>query len=218
MSKARAAAARTTPGPAAGEAALAYALFSRLTASPHDWDDRSVGECRELIATILRCVPAPDGIGALGGALDAAVGVGSGSLADRYASLFEVGTPEPPLPIREELTATAAPGSKEEVVRFYDLFGYEVRPRYAWAPDHLALLLEFLAWLAGGESAAAPDDAVSYALAQRDFLERHVGHWLPALAAELRRRDATGFHARVFDALEQFVGAERRRLGRDAGA
>ena len=209
---------RATRSVEAGEAALTHALFSRLAGSPHDWDAQTIAECLELIAAVRRCETVPGGVDALAAAFAAATAGGLDALARRYSALFEVGTPEPPLPIREELAATAAAGSKEEVVRFYDLFGYEVEPRFAWAPDHLGVLLEFLAWLAGAESVAAAADAPSYALAQRDVLDRHVRHWLPGLAAEVCARDADGPYAAIFAALERYVAAEQRRLDRDAEA
>jgi DMSO reductase family type II enzyme chaperone len=203
---------------AAGESALRLALHARLLGSPHEWDAATRVEVAELgdwartalpndtaLASLLAVLPDPD---------DEAE---AATWARQYSALFEVGSLGAPLPVREEHTASAGGGAKEEVVRFYDLFGYELAPAYAWAPDHLAPMLEFLGWLAGLESGAADDDERgSLRRAQRDFIERHLWHWLPALALAVRSRDGAGPYVRVLDCLEATVRAERARLASEA--
>jgi DMSO reductase family type II enzyme chaperone len=199
---------------AAGESALRHALHARLLGSPQEWDAATRVEVAELgdwartaladdatLAGLLAELPEPEDEAA------------AAEWARRYSALFEVGSHGAPLPVREELTASAGGGSKEEVVRFYDLFGYELAPAYAWAPDHLAPMLEFLGWLAGLESGATDDEErASLRRAQRDFIERHLWHWLPALALAVRSRDGAGPYVQVLDCLEASVRAERLRL------
>lgn len=199
---------------AAGESALRHALHARLLGSPHEWDPATRVEVAELgdwarttladdpaLAGLLAVLPDPDDQAA------------ADAWARQYSALFEVGSHGAPLPVREELTASAGGGSKEEVVRFYDLFGYELAPAYAWAPDHLAPMLEFLGWLAGLESGATDDEERgSLRRAQRDFIDRHLWHWLPALALAVRSRDGAGPYVQVLDCLEATVRAERARL------
>jgi DMSO reductase family type II enzyme chaperone len=132
-----------------------------------------------------------------------------------YSALFEVGERGPPLPIREELAAGAAAASKEEVVRFYEHFGYALEPAAAWQPDHLSVLLEFLHFLAFHESGADPGEAVdSLRRAQRDFLARHVLDWLPGLAGLLRHTNGETFAATLFDAITAFARADHAWLAR----
>jgi TorA maturation chaperone TorD len=200
---------------AAGEAALRHALFARLLSSPHDWDIAFLDETRELAAATLRAADAPALAFQLRGLHEALLAFGDDAvdeLRPSHAALFGAGSSGPSLPIREELTASANGGAKTEVLRYYDLFGYEVEERYASAPDHVAVLVEFLAWLAGNESAARDaDDLRSLRLAQREFASQHLAHWLPALALAVRSRDR-GFYARVFTCLEASLAVERARL------
>lgn len=206
----------------AGESALLHLLLSRLTGSPHDWEESSLDECRDLLGAALRSVEEPalrESLERVGTSFLPSSAQWRTRVAREYSALFEVGTAGPPLPIREELTASAAGGAKEEVVRFYELFGYTVQPRFEWAPDHLSILLEFAGWLAGLESgAASPEDAQSLRRAQNDFLERHLQHWIPALAVAVRSFAPDGFHSRVLCTLELFLGQQRARLAEPAEA
>jgi len=70
--------------------------------------------------------------------------------------------------------------------------------------DHAAVELAFLAWAAGiqADAARAGDEgrALRAARAQRHFLETHLLHWLPALAAAVASagpRDGAPFYAAV---------------------
>jgi DMSO reductase family type II enzyme chaperone len=208
--------ARNDTSTSAGESALVLLLLSRLTGSPHDWDEAMLEECCSLLDAALLAVEDPalrDALSQLKAQFQPAEAGWQPRVASGYSALFEVGTAGPPLPIREELTASAAGGSKEEVVRFYEMFGYSVQPHFEWAPDHLSLLLEFAAWLAGLESGAATaDDTQSLRCAQRDLLERHLAHWVPALAVAVRSFAPQGFHASVLHVLDLFLAQQRARL------
>ena len=107
-----------------------------------------------------------------------------------YGALFEVGDKGPPLAIREELSPGANPASKEEVARFYEHFGYTLGEAYAWQPDHLSVLMEFMYFLAWHESQATDAKLVgSLRAAQNDFAKRHLADWIPALANNVSVRD-----------------------------
>ena len=45
---------------------------------------------------------------------------------------------------RAELVRVRDEVMKEELIRFYNFFSYELSDRFAWAPDHVSVLLEFM--------------------------------------------------------------------------
>jgi DMSO reductase family type II enzyme chaperone len=108
-----------------------------------------------------------------------------------YLAAFELGGTEPPVPLYEGLCrpADGREGIIEDLLRFYDFFGLRLRQDNRDYPDHLVCELEFMAFLAAREAHAAESglDAGPYRLAQRDFLQRHLGVWLPELAQRLSR-------------------------------
>lgn len=171
---------------------LCYAAFSELMASPHEVDAR---------AGLLERV-------GLGDVLDALLNeVGSADLnrlRSEYSGLFEVGSEGPPVPIREDLQTGQRAGTREDVVRFYDYFGYVLDEKFAWQPDHLSLELEFMHYLCFRETEAGAD-LLSYQLAQVDFAERHLVSWVPRFAAEVEKHAPGSLYARVVAALQDFI-------------
>ena len=195
---------------ATGDAALAagarsqiYACLAWLTASPAT---RTVDQ--QLTTAVLQNSIDRIGIAAdalpftldsdsLIGLADAHINAGGGEalcadFSRAYGAAFEVGDRGPPLAIREELVPGISAGNKEEVARFYEHFGYELGDGYAWQPDHLTVLFEFMHFLSYSECAAATADAQrDLRAAQRDFLGRHILNWLPATAAALAEKNAS---------------------------
>jgi DMSO reductase family type II enzyme chaperone len=130
-----------------------------------------------------------------------------------YGSQFEVGERGPPLAIRAELAPHANPTLKEELARFYEHFGYQVAEQDAWQLDHLAVVLEFLHYLAYcAVQADSADDVQSAALASKDVLARHVLPWLPAMVDHLARSDAAPLLGAIFTTVYEFVAADHAWL------
>ncbi|MEO8224423.1 MAG: molecular chaperone TorD family protein [Gammaproteobacteria bacterium] len=190
---------------------LCYAACSELLASPHEVDPR--GTLRERIG-LGDAVPHAR-------ALDPLLAEVSGSeltrLRAEYSGLFEVGSQGPPVPIREDLQTGQRAGTREEVVRFYDYFGYALDGKFEWQPDHLSVELEFMHYLcfreseAAGKPASKPaddGDALSYQLAQADFTGRHLASWLPQLARNVELVAADSLYCRVVTAVREFVTAD----------
>lgn len=182
---------------------LCYAACSELLASPHDVDPRPALRARAGLGdqlpwaapleALLAEVPAAD--------LD--------RLKAEYSGLFEVGSQGPPVPIREDLQTGQRAGIREEVVRFYDYFGYVLDERFAWQPDHLSVELEFMHYLCYREAGAAEGgDALSFQLAQADFAARHLATWVPQFAAGVDRIAAGSLYARVVAAVRNFILAD----------
>ncbi|UCG71357.1 MAG: molecular chaperone TorD family protein [Chromatiales bacterium] len=178
-----------------------YAAWSELTASPHDMDPRP--GLREKFGA-WQAVPHGKALDAL---VTEFVDTDLDALKRQYSGLFEVGSDGPPVPIREDLQTGQRAGTREDLVRFYDFFGYALAERFAWAPDHLSVELEFMHYLCYGE-AAAEDDPEPYQLAQVDFAERHLVRWVPEFAAKSANAAGDGIYGRVMTALSDFILAD----------
>jgi DMSO reductase family type II enzyme chaperone len=166
-----------------------YAAWSELTASPHDLDPRP-----GLLARLgsWEAIPHAGNMAAL---IRDYANTDLDTLKQQYSGLFEVGSDGPPLPIREDL------------VRFYDFFGYRLADRFAWAPDHLSVELEFMHFLCYGEATNGAEPE-SFQFAQLDFTERHLARWVPQFAAATVRLAGDGLYGRVMTALAEFVRAD----------
>ncbi|MCK6371699.1 MAG: molecular chaperone TorD family protein [Gammaproteobacteria bacterium] len=176
----------------------AYALLSALTASPHDVEVPGID-----VGAIERLPFATD-LDALCSEFAAA---GSARLKAEYSALFEVGSAGPPAPIREDLFTGQKAGTREDIVRFYDFFGYRLVDRFAWAPDHLSVELEFMHYLCYHEARDSAE-RLSYQLGQLDFAERHPAKWTPGLAEAVARVAPGSFYGRVIGAVRDFVAAD----------
>jgi DMSO reductase family type II enzyme chaperone len=183
---------------------LCYAACSELVASPHEVDPRAA--LRERIG-LGEAVPHARALEPL---LAEVAGTELDRLRAEYSGLFEVGSQGPPAPIREDLQTGQRGGTREEVVRFYDYFGYVLDGKFAWQPDHLSVELEFMHYLCYREAQAGNDaDALSFQLAQADFSARHLAAWLPTLAANVDKIAAGALYARVVAAVRDFVAADQ---------
>ena len=182
---------------------LCYAACSELVASPHDVDPRPA--LRER-AGLGEAVPHASALDPL---VNELCNADLARLRAEYSGMFEVGSQGPPAPIREDLQTGQRAGTREEVVRFYEFFGYVLDGKFAWQPDHLSVELEFMHYLCFKEAEAKSEaDALSFQLAQVDFSERHLVAWVPQLAANVDALAAGSLYARVVAALRHFVVAD----------
>ena len=96
-----------------------------------------------------------------------------------YIAVFDVGVPEPPVPLFESAhdKSRAAQELVLENTYFYDVLGLRVDPAHS-VPDHLLTQLEFLSAVAYAREQTGPVSA-SHDLArlEREFLERHLLTW-----------------------------------------
>lgn len=178
-----------------------YAAWSELTASPHDLDPRP-GLTEKL--GLWDTVPHAKAMSAL---VSEFIDIELDLLKREYSGLFEVGSDGPPVPIREDIQTGQRAGTREDLVRFYDFFGYRLAERFAWAPDHLSVELEFMHYLCYGE-AATEEDPESFQLAQVDFTERHLVRWVPGFATLVGKAAGDGIYAGVTAALSEFILAD----------
>jgi len=97
-----------------------------------------------------------------------------------------------------------------DIAGFYSAFGLEPSTFYPERYDHLALELEFMAFLLGLERMAAEGDSTDRVEriaicrdAQQKFLAEHLIWWVPTFARLLSKQDPGGF----YDAISQFLAA-----------
>jgi TorA maturation chaperone TorD len=191
---------------------------------------RLAADAADLLAAEARAAPVPLGLGELppdrldlGPAVDTLERAGADPAAE-YDRVFGLVSARECPPYETEYHSSGDPFFRAQqmadVAGFYRAFGLETSRRAPDRPDHLALELEFLAylllkkrlalgaWATGGQERAAVCDA-----AVRDFFRDHVAWWVPAFAAGLRHRAGGGFYATLADVLAALVPAERARLG-----
>ncbi len=120
-----------------------------------------------------------------------------------YIDLFEAGLPQPKCPLLESAWLLNRPAGEVvlENKLYYQAFGLEIDGRAA--PDHLLTQLEFLAWLDHCE-AAGNADLESVRRARREFLERHVAHWVGSLT-HLAENAGGGCYAEILEGLAREV-------------
>jgi TorA maturation chaperone TorD len=111
------------------------------------------------------------------------------SYESAYIGSFEVGVPEPPVPLLESANSHRQVPQEIilECVNFYDVLG--LRPSGSVFPtDHLVTQLEFLAaarYL--GELANDTNKENSLRRLERDFIERHLLNWLSVAQEKLEK-------------------------------
>ncbi len=131
-----------------------------------------------------------------------------------YIALFDVGVPEPPVPLVESAHVRHTPAQQIalENTEFYGVLGLRHEPA-SFPPDHLMTQLEFLSAVRyAAEKNASPENSASLARLQRDFLERHLLNWLPVALEKLNRARAPVF-ALLLGLLLAFLRYESRKVG-----
>ncbi len=106
-----------------------------------------------------------------------------------YIALFDVGVPEPPVPLQESAHVRSQPAQQTalENTFFYEVLGLEVDPT-RYPPDHLVTQLEFLAAVGyAREQTPSRENRSNLARLERDFLKRHLLDWLPEAQKKLER-------------------------------
>lgn len=141
--------------------------------------------------------------------------LGRETLEAQYLALFEIGGGTSTVSLYEGQNRLehGRDGILQELLRYYEFFDAHLNPDEREYPDHLVTELEFLAWLCLKEDAALREgrDPEPYRNAARDFLERHLGAWLPTFRRRLEATDTT--YAQYGPVLGDLVDAHRNRLG-----
>lgn len=129
-----------------------------------------------------------------------------------YIRLFEIGGRNgSPCPLHSGQYSRDRLQTLEDLLRFYTFFG--LRAKTGFMPDHAAVELEFMSYLAQQSAEAIPDsqDANSLRLAQRDFLARRLSWW-PELARRTRGQRPQTFYRNLVTITEKFLGLDLQYL------
>jgi DMSO reductase family type II enzyme chaperone len=110
-------------------------------------------------------------------------------LRSDYIDLFEAGLPHPRCPLLEGYYLLNRPVGEVvlENKLFFQHFGLNIESKAA--PDHLLTQLEFLSWLEHCIAAGNPESE-SLERARKDFVQRHLSHWVPKAARSLANSGA----------------------------
>jgi DMSO reductase family type II enzyme chaperone len=121
-----------------------------------------------------------------------------------YIAVFDVGAPQPPVPLLESAHYKVLPAQQTalENTYFHDVLGLKAdTSRYA--PDHLVTQLEFLAAVRyAREHTPEQTNRQDLARLERDFLQRHMLNWLPAAGRKLEQQ-----HQPIFSVLVSLLVA-----------
>jgi len=109
-----------------------------------------------------------------------------------------------------------------DIAGFYRAFGLEPSRARPERPDHVALELEFMAFLlakkrlaagAEGSETERTEKAGVCDEAMKKFFRDHLAWWLPSFATGLHVKAGLGFYAELGRALSAFLPLERNRMG-----
>ncbi|MBW2397153.1 MAG: molecular chaperone TorD family protein, partial [Deltaproteobacteria bacterium] len=188
----------------------AYALFGEGFAYPTD-------EFRQILSDGGLALPLRECLGAISkeatespGRWTALQDVGNtDDLAIEYTRLFDAGAAGPPCPLYGGLYGGDRMAKMEEAVRFYNHFGLTLSEEQHELPDHLTTQLEFMHFLAYREVEAlqADLDPGPYRRAQRDFVARHLGAWVPKLCERLEKEGAAAYFQTLLGLLAKLLEA-----------
>lgn len=146
-------------------------------------------------------------------------GTDDDALQVEFTHLFDVGGSSPPCALYGGLYTSARMKTMEELVRFYNFFGLSMSDAPHELPDHLTTQLEFLHFLTFQESELALEgsETSDCRRAERDFIARHPGRWVPQLLAKLTEQKAMSFFQELTRLLDAFLTLERQSLVREQG-
>jgi len=103
-----------------------------------------------------------------------------------------------------------------DLAGFYRAFGLEVSDQAKERLDHIAVELEFMAFLASKEAYALEHQGEEAAAicreAERAFLEGHLGRFAPLFTRLLRRKAEEGYYQALAILLDRFLASEVKRF------
>jgi anaerobic sulfite reductase subunit A len=91
--------------------------------------------------------------------------------------------------------------SRDDVLKVYRAMGVDKVKAFTEPEDHIAIELEFMAYLCDKTSTALRDgihaEARKYLECQRDFLKEHLAKWVPLLVADILQGSRRDFYRAV---------------------
>ncbi len=168
-----------------------------------------VGKFKELLAVVN-----PDLISKVDWAALMEGGKDDEEMMVEFTRLFDAGAAGPPCALYGGLYLGARMKIMEEAVRFYNHFGLSMSETPHELPDHITTQLEFLHFLSFQEARLVDsgEDPSDFQRAQRDFIARHIGRWLPRMIVKLDQQKPLPFFQELTKMLNAFLVAELDRL------
>jgi DMSO reductase family type II enzyme chaperone len=133
-----------------------------------------------------------------------------------YIALFDVGMPEPPVPLLESFYRKDVPPQQTvlENTDFYAVLELKA-DNSVTAPDHLVTQLEFLASVRYlSENCPDAQQRGDLRRLERDFLERHLLGWIPAVREKIADLQPPAFLA-LFFLLARFLRGRYESIASD---
>ena len=128
-------------------------------------------------------------------------------IGQAYQELFLAGKhPQP------QQSSFLGEGETEKVKNFYEGSGFELRGELKLPPDHLAVELAFMGYLAEREGSQWPQDAqgaVALRLVQRQFLKDHLLRWGPQFCVDTKERAPHPFYFYLAELARAFLEQDR---------
>jgi len=124
-----------------------------------------------------------------------------------FIALYEVGMGGAPCPLHSGHYARDRMKIMEEVLRFYRFFNYHPDRSADRFPDHINFEMEFMGHMAQkyNDALANGGDVESPLLAQRDFITRNLGAWLPELNQRIEQRSKITFFKNVGQCVSRVI-------------
>jgi DMSO reductase family type II enzyme chaperone len=141
------------------------------------------------------------------------------ALQVEYTRLFDVGAKGPPCALYGGSYLQSRMQSMEEGVRFYNHFGLSMSEDPHELPDHLATQLEFVHFLTYQEAELREkgEDPSDFLRAERDFVSRHPGRWVPQMLESLEKAEPMVYFLEVARILNLFLKNEVEQLVAQVG-
>jgi anaerobic sulfite reductase subunit A len=102
---------------------------------------------------------------------------------------------------------------RDDVLNLYRAMGVEKAGDFKEPEDHIALELQFMAYLCDKTNAALRNgnfrDARKYLDVQRNFLYEHLGKWVPKLASDILESSRHEFYRAVAKITKAYVDVDK---------
>lgn len=141
------------------------------------------------------------------------------NLAAEYAALFLNMSETPVFPFESVYTSPERllmQEARDQVVAEYRKEGLDRATEFREPEDHIAIELEFMAYLCqktadaleAGDRAAAE----AYLKKQSEFLQKHLMVWVPQFCRDLQRAAGTGFYKGVAQITDEYLAMESQTV------
>ena len=103
---------------------------------------------------------------------------------------------------------------RDDVLRIYRSMGVDKKKEFTEPEDHIAIELQFMMYLCEKTSAALREaslsDAKRYLEVQRDFLDEHLGKWVPKLTADILKSARREFYRAVAKVTKGYIEMDKK--------